>query len=397
MPEADGLDHETRRWPMTRSIDIAGAGPAGLAAGIAVAENGGHARVLERRSGVGMRFHGDFQGLENWSTDRDVLEELHAMGIEPDFEHAPFRECVFYDPDGREHDCRSIQPIWYLVRRGTEEGSLDRSLERQAAAAGVTIERKHFVERLPEGGIVAHGPRRVDAIALGYVFDTERADGAFAAVSDTIAPGGYAYLLIHGGRATVATCMFDDFHNDKIYLARTVDFFRTRVGITLRNERRFGGFGNMSPKPDLRRGKLLFAGEAAGLQDALFGFGMRYAMVSGHLAGAACARGDLDGYEARCRERLLGFVRSASVNRYLYRWGGDRRYRYLVKGLCAGDARVWLRRHYRGGWWTPVLYPFATRDAERRQRRTLAEECRDGCDCTWCKCVKETAESESRG
>ncbi|MEX2472815.1 MAG: hypothetical protein WEA34_11575, partial [Gemmatimonadota bacterium] len=342
---------------MSASVEIAGAGPSGLAAGIAVAENGGRARVLERRSGVGMRFHGDFQGLENWSTERDVLEELHEMGIEPTFEHTPFRECVFYDPDGREHLCRSTQPIWYLVRRGTEEGSLDRSLERQAVAAGVTIEHEHLVQHLPEGGIVAHGPRRVDAIAVGYVFETDRADGAFAAVSDEIAPGGYAYLLICGGRATVATCMFDDFHNDKLYLERTVDLFRSRVGITLRNERRFGGFGNMSAEPHLRRDALLFAGEAAGLQDALFGFGMRYAMVSGHLAGKAYASGDLDRYEADCRERLLGFVRSASVNRYLYRRGGDRRYRYLVRGLCRGDARTWLRRHYVGGWWSPLLYP----------------------------------------
>lgn len=204
---------------MSASVEIAGAGPSGLAAGIAVAENGGRARVLERRSGVGMRFHGDFQGLENWSTERDVLVELHEMGIEPTFEHTPFRECVFYDPHGREHLCRSTQPIWYLVRRGTEEGSLDRSLERQAVAAGVTIEHEHLVQHHPEGGIVAHGPRRVDAIAVGYVFETDRADGAFAAVSDEIAPGGYAYLLICGGRATVATCMFDDFHNDKLYLS----------------------------------------------------------------------------------------------------------------------------------------------------------------------------------
>jgi len=379
---------------MTRSVDIAGAGPAGLAAAIAVAERGGRACLLERRSSVGLRFHGDFQGLENWSIERDVLEELHGMGIRPTFDHTPFYECVVYDPDGGEHLCRATRPIWYLVRRGSDEGTLDRSLERQAVASGVTIEYGHVVERLPEGGIVAHGPRRVDAIAVGYVFETDRADGAFAAVSDAVAPGGYAYLLICGGRATIATCMFDDFHNDKLYLERTVEFFRTRVGITLENERKFGGFGNMSPTPTLRRNALLFAGEAAGLQDALFGFGMRCAMVSGHLAGKAYVGGDLGQYEVACRERLLGLVRSATVNRYLYGRGGDRGYRALVEGMCEGDAGVWLRRRYHGGWWTPLLHPLARRAAAHRERRILAEECREGCDCTWCRCVKETAELE---
>lgn len=379
---------------MSSSVHIVGAGPAGLAAAIAVARTGGEARVSERHARVGTRFHGDFQGLENWSTEGDVLEDLGGMGIKPTFDHTPFHECTFFDAEGREHLCRSSRPLWYLVRRGAEAGSLDRSLEAQAASAGVAIEYGATVKRLPEGGIVAHGPRRIDAIAVGYVFETDRADGAFGAVSERIAPGGYAYLLIRGGRATVATCIFDDFHNEGTYLERTLDLFREKIPITLRNERRFGGFGNMSYEPVLRRGRRLMAGEAAGLQDALFGFGMRYAMVSGHLAGTAFARGDLDRYAADCRSRLLRPVRVSAVNRYLYERAGDRGYRHMLEGLCRGDARSWLRRHYRGHWWASLIYPLASREARRRQRRNLLEECREGCDCTWCRCKREIEASE---
>lgn len=89
--------------------------------------------------------------------------------------------------------------------------------------------------------------------------------------------------------------MFDDFHNDKEYLARSVDFFERKVGIRLRDARSFGGFGNMAADPRVRRGRLLLAGEAAGLQDALFGFGMRYALTSGYLAGQAWVDQDLSG------------------------------------------------------------------------------------------------------
>lgn len=372
------------------SIQIVGAGPAGLAAAIAVARNGGDARVTERHRAVGTRFHDDFQGLENWSTESDVLDELRNMGIEPTFEHTPFYQCTFFDPKGREHRCRSERPLWYLVRRGPEAGSLDRSLEEQAIATGATIEYGETTKHLPRGGIVAHGPRRIDAIAVGYVFDTDRADGAFGAVSDRIAPGGYAYLLIREGRATLATCLFSDFHNESTYLQRTVALFQEKLGITLDNERRFGGFGNMSWVPVLKRGARLLVGEAAGLQDALFGFGMRYAMVSGHLAGSALARQAPDGYRAAARSRgLLRLARVSGVNRYLYERAGERGYRAMLEQVCRGDARPWLNHHYNGHWWTPLLYPLVSRDVRRRQRRNLAEECRDACDCTWCRCTRE--------
>lgn len=376
----------------TAFIPIVGGGLSGLAAAIAIAHRGGRARIFEQRKDVGARFHGDFQGLENWSTEGDVLEELASLGIEPTFEHTPFRECVFFDPDGRDHVCRSQQPLWYLVRRGTEAGTLDQALKAQALAAGVDFAFGQTVEHLPEGGIVAYGPRRADAIAVGYVFSTDRADGAFGAVSDTLAPGGYAYLLICRGRATVATCMFDDFHNDKQYLARTLDFFEKAVGLSPQARRSFGGFGNMSPEPNVRRGQLLLAGEAAGLQDALFGFGMRYAITSGHLAGLAFVNGDLSAYETAYRQQFRPRIQAALVNLFLYRRAGESGYRRLVEHLCAvRDPRAWLRRYYNPQWWTPFIYPLARRHAVRVRAAADTHECRDSCDCTYCRCLRDAA------
>ena len=373
------------------AVTIAGGGLSGLAAALAVARRGRAAHVFERRREVGARFHGDFQGLENWSTEGDVLEELESLGIAPTFSYAPFRECVFFDPDGREHVCRSSKPLWYLVRRGTDVGTLDQALKAQALAAGVDLRCGEAVEHLPHGGIVAHGPRHVDAIAVGYVFATDRSDAAFGAVSDALAPGGYAYLLICRGRATLATCMFDDFHNDKQYLARTVQFFERTVGVTPRDARAFGGFGNMSAEPTLRRGDMLLAGEAAGLQDALFGFGMRFALVSGHLAGNAFATNDLGRYTQDYRRRFDRAIRASAVNRYLYRLAGRRGYRTLVDRVAgAADPRAWLKGYYNGRWWMPFVFPLARADAQRR-RASPVHECRDGCDCTYCRCLREAA------
>jgi len=354
---------------VTSPVTIAGAGPAGLAAALAVVGDGGRARVVERRHDAGARFHGDFQGLENWSTKGDVLEELETRGIRTAFEHTPFRECLFFDPDGRERLCRSSKPLWYLVRRGTERGTLDQALKAQALAEGVEITWGRSVDDMPDGGIVAHGPRRADAIAVGYVFETDRADGAYAAVSDDLAPSGYAYALVCRGRATLATCLFSDFRNHRLYLERTAEFFERRVGIRPMSARRFGGIGTMAPEPRVREGRRLFVGEAAGLQDALFGFGIRYALASGYFAGRAWAAGNLDEYVEAYRRYLRPRVRASAVNRYAYRLAGARGYRVLVDRVCgARDPRRWLRDYYAHHWWTSLVYPMARMQAVRRER-----------------------------
>lgn len=370
---------------MTPAVEIVGAGPAGLAAALSVARRGGRAVVSERHTGVGARFHGDFQGLENWTTEGDVLEELADLGIEPTFEHAAFRECVFFDPEEREHAYRSLKPLWYLVRRGAAAGSLDRSLEAQALAAGVEIRFGEARTHLPEGGIVAHGPHRADAIAVGYVFETDRADAALGAVSDVLAPKGYAYLLTCRGRGTVATCLFADFHNEKTYLERTVEFFRKKAGLEMRAPRPFGGYGNVFSAAEPRKGRLLYVGEGAGFQDALFGFGMRFALLSGHLAARAWMEGRPWAYDRLWQRRFGGLLKQAVVNRYFYEKLGDRGYGAFLGGIDrAPDGRDWLHRHYAPRGLKLLFHPLARRRLARKPE--LVVGCIEGCDCTWCRC-----------
>lgn len=82
-------------------IHVSGAGPSGLAAALAIAAGGRRVIVHERRDEVGGRFHGDFQGIENWTTRGDVIKELAAMGIEPSFPHIPVREATFFRATAR--------------------------------------------------------------------------------------------------------------------------------------------------------------------------------------------------------------------------------------------------------------------------------------------------------
>lgn len=367
-------------------LQVVGGGPAGLVAALTVAKAGREVTVSERHSDVGRRFHGDFQGLENWTTQADVLDELVAAGIEPTFAATPFRECVAFDPSGTQFTFRSRDPLWYLVRRGAEDGTVDYALKAQAIAAGVDLQFGQAVADLPDGGIVAHGPHRADVIAVGYVFETDAPDGAYAALSDDLAPKGYSYLLICSGRGTVASCMFADFHNEGVYLERTADFFRDRVGIEFREPRRFGGFGNIFAAERARKQDLLYVGEAAGFQDALFGFGMRYALLSGHLAGRAWLDGRPALYDASWSRRLGALMRLAMVNRYLYERLGNRGYAGLMRRIDRDqDARSFLQRWYTAGTFRRWLFPLVRRRT-LAARRTLVQDCPTGCSCTWCRC-----------
>lgn len=364
---------------------ISGAGPAGLVAALTIAKAGGRAVVYERQTDVGARFHGDFQGLENWTTSGDVLEELSAMGIKPGFEAAPFQEGNLYDADGREFRFRSPDPLFYLVRRGTEANTLDQSLKAQAIASGVEIRFGEAAHHLPEGGIVAEGPRAADVIAVGYTFETDMADGAFAAFSDSLAPKGYSYALIWNGHGTVASCMFDDFHKEKNYLGATVDFFRRKVGLKMNQPRRFGGMGGYGCPRTARNENILLAGEAAGFQDALWGFGMRYAMVSGHLAARALIENQTASYDQHWRRRIGGFLRSSMVNRYLFERLGNGGYAALIQRMSlTHNVREWLRSHYAPRLWKRLLFPLAHRAIRTKHRDTICVM--EGCDCTWCHC-----------
>ncbi|HEY1253013.1 MAG TPA: NAD(P)/FAD-dependent oxidoreductase [Thermoanaerobaculia bacterium] len=355
---------------MTREIEIVGAGPAGLSAALTVARAGRSVTLYERQADVGRRFHGDLQGLENWTTPGDVLEELAAMGIQPTFDYTPIREGVFYDFDGRECTVRSDRPAFYLVRRGTGAGTLDQSLKRQAIDAGVTIRFGHSPGELPAPCIRTPGPGRCDALDVGYVFETDMADGVFAVLSEKLAPKGYAYLLVSGGWGTVAACLFEDYGKAREYRERTRRFFERKAGLRMKNPRAFGGTGNVRARPLVRAGETLYAGEAAGLQDALWGFGMRCALVSGHMAGEALLAKRPAQYDHSFRRRFTGFLRTSVVNRYFYERMGDRGYARLLHAIArAQDAREWLRRFYAPRLWKTLWFPVARIAVEAARRR----------------------------
>ena len=368
-------------------VTVVGAGPAGLACAIALARAGRAVVVREWHRQVGARFHGDFQGLENWSDEWDVLDELRAAGIEIGFEYkAVFDVTVFDAYRNRYRVRRSERPLYYLVRRGRDNGTLDSALLDQATAAGIDVRRNDRVDTIIGVAVLAAGPRRADAIAVGYLFDTEMPDGSWVAFDDHLAPLGYAYLLVHRGRGTIASCMFTGFKRQAEHFERTVSFFREHAGLDMHNPRPFGGFANFRLPRTAIQGGHPVVGEHAGFQDALAGFGMRYALRSGLLA----ARSIIEGadYASLWRRELLPLLRAGTVNRFLFNAGGALGRKIALTRLSCGDAGQVLRRLYQPSMLSRVLFPLA----RLRYRAPLRDSSCDhvNCRCVWCECQAES-------
>lgn len=361
-------------------ITVVGAGPAGLVCAIVLARAGHRVVVREWRKTVGSRFHGDFQGLENWSDERDILAELAAAGIETNFDYHPVRESTLFDAWGQTYQVSAERPLYYLIRRGSRGASLDCGLLKQAIAAGVTVRFADRVTEIDGPAILAIGPRQADAIAAGYVFKTDHPDGSWVVFDNAIAPLGYAYLLIHNGRGTLASCMFTGFKRQAAHVEQTVRFFGERVGLKMRQAKPFTGFANFRLPRTAMQGGHPVIGEQAGFQDALAGFGMRYALRSGILAARSVIE-DTD-YTALWRRELMPLLRTGFSNRFIFSTIGERGRRWALRGLSRSDPATKLWRLYRPSVLTRLVYPLAV----WRYRRPLRDLSCDhiACDCVWC-------------
>ena len=181
--------------------------------------------------------------------------------------------------------------------------------------------------------------------------------------------------------ATVASCMFTGFKRQAEHVERTVAFFREKAGLEMCDPKPFGGFANFRlPRTALQGGHPV-VGEQAGFQDALAGFGMRYALRSGILA----ARSLLEGtdYTRLWRQELLPLLRTGVSNRFIFNNAGARGRRWALRGMSRSNTAAKLRRLYRPSVLTRLVYPLAV----WRYRAPLGDPSCDhvACACVWCR------------
>ena len=369
-----------------KTIMIVGAGPAGLTAAIYLAKVGFKTSVYEQNHDVGLRFNGDFQGLENWSDQQDTLQILDKIGIKINFLCHPYfgKDGSFYGPKLSKTQVKTSRPLFYLIERGSSTNSLDQGLRRQAEDLGVNILWGKKLESIVDSkAIVGTGPKAADAIAKGMVFNTSLENRFIGFLDNNIAPKGYSYLLVHNGKATFATCMFDDFKNEKIYYEKSFNTLNNVLDIEINEPKEFGGFVNFFNEPVIsKQSGILYVGENAGFQDALWGFGIKYAMLSGYYAAKSIIENQ--DYYTLCKQFIFPQLQTSLANRWLFAHLYNTGYSFILNKLRNMDDVIpALRKHYNTSLSKKLFYILAMR---WYKTRLIDKQCMHiNCDCVWCR------------
>lgn len=339
-------------------IRIAGAGPSGLSAAIALAKAGRAVEVHEAKADVGARFIGDLQIVEGASESEPVPQFLDRIGIERNFYFRPADWATFYDHRGYARVIRSGEPYGFFIRRGAEEGTLDRGLLAQARTAGVSVV---FNSRINDADIIATGPAAPDGLAREMTWHTDEPERVDVFFNHKLSPGGYSYLFILDGLATFGCAIVADFKGIDGYFEHSLAAAQRIHRFTIPAEKRTGySYMNFHLKQQATNGAARYVGEAAGFQDYLFGLGIRYALTSGNLA----ARSILEerDFDSLWREQLGTKQETSLVNRFLYESGGNFGLSMFVRQAArARDFRRYLSGWHQHRWWKSILAPVVRR------------------------------------
>ncbi|MDP2685302.1 MAG: NAD(P)/FAD-dependent oxidoreductase [bacterium] len=347
---------------MTKKIiKIAGAGIAGLTAAINLAKADYKVEIYERSDVSGKRFHGDFQGIENWSFKKNALDFLKQANIEINFDCTDLTNVSAWGPDDFQQTYQLSRPVLYLVKRGVEKGCLDYGLQQQISNYKNIKILYNKPVKTSEVDIVATGPFRKDpytnVLAGGYTFNTNIKDCGILIFDDECAPDGYSYFLVHNHYGVIATCFFEKFNQLSEFRDKTLALCQKHIKFEMHNIKEFSGIGNffLSKIPT---DKKIYIGEAGGVQDYLWGFGMRYAVLTGYLAAKSIIE-DKD-YYAMYQKQILPKLKVSISNRLTFKLMGKRGYRAFINRFTKSEDPVnELGRLYNPSLPKTLLYPIA--------------------------------------
>ena len=337
-----------------------GAGLSGLAAAITLAKEGVEVHVHDVRKDSGERFDGDFQALENWSMDADFFDQLTEWGYDTnEFKATEFSVVDLIHPDDEITKTHTPNVAYRIVERGTSDHTIDQGFKRMAIAAGANL---HYKSRVKEEDcqIIACGPKGTSAVAYGEIFKTNHPNHIAFQLNDKLAPGSYSYLIIIDGIGLICTCLWRKQRGTDRFLNETIAWYQKHYpDIDMVPIKRVGGKGDFTINKNYFQDGRYYVGESGGLQDFMWGFGMRMAVWSGHLA-AQDILGNCD-YETEVRKQLMPYVKTSVANRFLMNRVGDRTFKRMCKAWMKdqnkrGDGLIWIGKLFRPTWYKSLLY-----------------------------------------
>ena len=343
-----------------KPVHIMGAGLSGLAAATILAKAGREVHVHDIRADSGARFDGDFQALENWSMSVDFFDQLKEWGFDlSTFKATEFSSVDIIRPDDVISQAETPSVAYRIVERGTSSHTIDQGFKQQALDAGAQI---HYKSRVKEEDctIIACGPKGTSAVAYGEIFNTDHPNHIGFQLNDKLAPGSYSYLIIIDGVGLICTCLWRKQKKSDRFLNETIAWYDAHYpGLNRKPIKRVGGKGDFTINRHYKQHGRYYVGESGGLQDFMWGFGMRMAVWSGVLA-ARDILGEGD-YEADVRRHLMPYVRTSVANRWLMNRVGDRTFKRMCNAWMKdqnkrGDGLVWIGKLFRPSLLKSLVY-----------------------------------------
>ena len=356
-------------------VQIMGAGLSGLAAATLLARAGREVHVHDIRNDSGARFDGDFQALENWSLGVDFFDQLKEWGIDSsEFKSTEFSVVDLIHPDDEISKAKTDGVAYRIVERGTSEHTIDQGFKRMALAAGVNIHYKSRVQ-VEDCDIIACGPKGTSAVAYGEIFTTKHENLITFQLNDKLAPGAYSYMIIIDGVGLICTCLWRKQSKSDRFLNETIAWYEEHYpDVDRQPVKRVGGKGDFTINSNYKSDGRYYVGESGGLQDFMWGFGMRMAVWSGVLA-AKDILGECD-YDKEVRKQLLPYVRTSVANRFLMNRVGDKMFKRMCKQWMRnqkrkGDGLAWISRLFSPTIAKRVIYRLVNRFMLEKDEKAL--------------------------
>ena len=352
-----------------------GAGLSGLAAATILAKAGVEVNVHDIREDSGARFDGDFQALENWSMDADFFDQLESWGFDlTEFKATEFKTVDLIHPDDEISQATSPKVAYRIVERGTASHTIDQGFKRQALAAGAKIHYKSKVKQA-DCQIIACGPKGTSAVAYGEIFHTDHANHIAFQLNDKLAPGAYSYLIIIDGVGLICTCLWRKQKKSERFLNETIAWYDKQYpNLNRQPIKRVGGKGDFTINSNYFQDGRYYVGESGGLQDFMWGFGMRMAIWSGVLA-AQDILGEVN-YDKAVRKQLLPYVKTSVANRWLMNRVGDKTFKIMCKRWMKsqskrGDGLIWIGKLFRPSVTKRMIYLIVNRFMLRKDIKSM--------------------------
>jgi menaquinone-9 beta-reductase len=355
------------RW----DVVVVGGGPAGAAAALAAVRTGARVLVLDRADFPRDKVCGDAVAPEAF----DVLAGLGVATGPLTDGYPPVPRLSLCSPGGAVVERATERPAYVIPRE-----VLDARLLAAALAAGAEF-RRHLVRRIELGtdavvvdgtveagvlvgadgaesvvrralGLGTNAPDRLAVAIRGYA--PTGAEGALHLVTTAQRWPAYAWSFpIGDGRANVG---YGELVSGGANRAQLLDGLHRLLPDAEPDQLRAHRLPLSTGRPRQPDGRVLLAGDAAGLINPLTGEGIFYAVLSGSLAGRAAGHGaDAGALLRHAMSRRLGrHLRSSSAASQLSRWprlmdaavraaAAEQRVFDDVVALGLGDGRLTAR------------------------------------------------------